>query len=164
MDNAANEYYMDFFPFKKKKEPNHVELSFVSYYVEKELNSAEPKTLPLYENYIITVLTIYANLCQGRNLKMIEILERQVGLTKDYIALSLKFLDPNHLRLHRCLLMLYYNVILDVEPMLKISEYDNKCFLIEDLIEFEAEDKSYHMFKEICFSSTSKSREAAIKL
>ena len=77
-----------------------------------------------------------------------------MNLTKEFIVLSLRYLDPNHLRYYKCFLNLYYSVILDIEPLLKISEYENKCFLIEDVIKFFPFSKSFNMFKEICFSSS----------
>lgn len=64
-----------------------------------------------------------------------------------------------NLRYYRCFLLLYDILILDQEPLMKISDYTNKCFVIQDLKNFKLDQHTYKLFKDITLEK-SKQMEA----
>lgn len=52
-----------------------------------------------------------------------------------------------NLRYYRCFLLLYDILILDQEPLMKISDYTNKCFVIQDLKNFKLDQ---HTYQRVC--------------
>lgn len=95
-------------------------------------------------------------MCKGRNTKSIDILEKKLNLTKDFIVLCLKKLDANNLRYRRCFISLYETCVMDVDPFIAIDNYSNYCYMDKDISEFNLEEKSYKIFKSIDFGKANR--------
>ena len=84
---------------------------------------------------------------------MLRILQEELRLTKNFIRACIETLDENHLRYYRCILNLYEVIIMDIEPLLHISQFDFKCLIKNEIITFDPlNDKTYKLIREITFS------------
>lgn len=53
------------------------------------------KKLKKYDAYVIAVLNFYAQMCKGRNIKVIRILKSpEIGLTDEFIITCIKQFNP----------------------------------------------------------------------
>ena len=60
------------------------------------------------------------------------------------------------MRYYRCFVDLYNIFFVDVSPLLRISTYFNKCFVEQDLRDFNVDSQSYNIFKDISISDEKK--------
>ncbi|KAL4446650.1 hypothetical protein ABPG74_005588 [Tetrahymena malaccensis] len=116
--------------------------------------------LKKYDQYAISVLHFYAQMCKGRNIKVIRVIKSpEVGLTDEFIITCLKLFNPfeniqkdersrnlKNLEYFRCFLALYQETILDADPLLRISESKVNSMIRQDIQNFQISDKSYKLF------------------
>ncbi|EGR33284.1 hypothetical protein IMG5_057070 [Ichthyophthirius multifiliis] len=147
--------------FKQGIQNNYYELKFINGFIEKKLKTKSLGILQQYEDYVIQVLQLYVSLCKERNPKIIEILNNQVGLTKTFVKECIKIFNPfdfnqsqfYHLRYYNCFLGLYQQFLIDVEPLMRISENLNSCLIREDLKSFTITDRSFKLFQKYTIKS-----------
>jgi hypothetical protein len=82
----------------------------------------------------------------GRNHKSIKALRGFANLSKEYLVTCIKAVHVNQLRAERCMINLYSSIFLDIDPLIKISEFQNQCFLEEDIKSFSLPDESGAIF------------------
>ncbi|CAD8087418.1 unnamed protein product [Paramecium sonneborni] len=103
-----------------------------------------------YENYLINVMDLYSSLCKGRNQKSIKCLMKNCFLNEKFLEICLQRQQniKTELRFERTLIELFCNLYLDIDPLIKISQFDNKCFLNDDLDQFDIQNQSGIYFYE----------------
>ncbi|TNV75003.1 hypothetical protein FGO68_gene1012 [Halteria grandinella] len=103
-----------------------------------------------YENYLMNVMDLYSALCKGRNQKSISCLLKNCFLHGSFLETCLRRQQNinTELRFEKTLLDLFCNLYLDIDPLIKVSTFDNKCFLNDDLEQFFIENQSGQYFYE----------------
>ncbi|EGR30317.1 hypothetical protein IMG5_135140 [Ichthyophthirius multifiliis] len=130
---------------------NYFDLRFLNKFAEIQLANRNSNIVEKYEYYALEVLNLYSQLSKNRNYKIIQYLN-SIGLTKEfvYLALQEKFIDKNNILYYKAFLNIYQSLVLDCQPLIKISEYSNYCFLSQDLRKFNFQnDPTYKLFREI---------------
>lgn len=113
---------------------------------------------------MLNVLTLYCSLCKGRNQKSIDILKDKCKLDNDYLMTILMHLrdKKNELRFERCMINLYNCMLLDVDPLAKITSFTNRSFLKEDIESFDVETFTGEFFFDNCPSKSLKKTDEFI--
>ncbi|CAD8067155.1 unnamed protein product [Paramecium primaurelia] len=111
------------------------------------------KVVPIfqkYENYLMNVMDLYSSLCKGRNQKSIKCLMKNCFLNQNFFEICLisQKQIKTGLRFERTLIELFCNLYLDIDPLIKISQFDNKCYLNDDLDQFDIKNQSGIYFYE----------------
>ncbi|CAD8052984.1 unnamed protein product [Paramecium sonneborni] len=114
-----------------------------------------------YENYLMNVMGLYSSLCKGRNSKNRKCLMKYCFLNQKFLEICLKRQQNvrSELRFEKTLIELFCNLYLDIDPLIKISQnydpfYNNKqrntikCYLSDDIDQFNKQDPSGYYFYE----------------
>jgi hypothetical protein len=83
-----------------------------------------------YEEYTLQVLNFYYYLCKQRNQKSMMMLESKCRFTEQFILRALECFDKDHLRYYRSFINLYNCLLLEQEPLVRISLYNNNVYLM----------------------------------
>ena len=150
---------------------NCFDLGFIDGSIEQQIGKRNLKYLQKYENYIVSVLQLYSALCKGRNKKMLKEIQNSKGinLNQRFIKRCIQYFSPQeynpkypkkeqvHLRYYRCFVDLYDTFFIDLEPLTRVSQYTNKCFVKEDIKDYNIENKkSFWMYKDIILKKDKK--------
>ncbi|CAD8151578.1 unnamed protein product [Paramecium octaurelia] len=132
---------IDFFTTEALKENQLVK--------QEDLKAVMPIFLK-YENYLMNIMDLYSSLCKGRNQKSIKCLMKHCFLNERFLEICLKRQQniKTELRFERTLIELFCNLYLDIDPLIKVSQFDNKCYLNDDLDQFDIQNQSGVYFYE----------------
>ncbi|CAD8067431.1 unnamed protein product [Paramecium sonneborni] len=110
-----------------------------------------------YEQYLLNILNLYAIMCRGRNFKNMNLIKNQVGINENFLDKILK--SKHSLSCKQVVIELFSSLYFDIDPLTKVSVFENTCYLRQALGDFDKELESGRYFYENISSNNLKQTE-----
>ncbi|CAD8068192.1 unnamed protein product [Paramecium sonneborni] len=99
-----------------------------------------------YEQYLLNIMNLYAIMCRGRNFKNIQLIKNVVGINDQFFR---NLIHSKHsLSCKQAIIELLSSLYFDIDPLTKISIFENTCYLSQALQDFNQELESGTYFYE----------------
>ncbi|CAD8058778.1 unnamed protein product [Paramecium primaurelia] len=99
-----------------------------------------------YEQYLLNLLNLYAKMCRGRNFKNMNLIKNVAGINYQFFDSIIK--TSHSLQCKQVIIELFSSLYFDIDPLTKISEFQNTCYLRQALGDFDKELESGRYFYE----------------
>ncbi|CAK93344.1 unnamed protein product (macronuclear) [Paramecium tetraurelia] len=100
----------------------------------------------IYEQYLLNLLNLYAKMCRGRNFKNMNLIKNVAGINQQFFDSIIK--SKHSLQCKQVIIELFSSLYLDIDPLTKISIFENTCYLRQALGDFDKELESGRYFYE----------------
>ncbi|CAD8102848.1 unnamed protein product [Paramecium sonneborni] len=123
--------------------PNLVEnqISFEYFYLHDQ-----ERNYHKYEQYLLNIMNFYATMCRGRNFKNMNLIKNVVGINQNFFNKIIK--SSHSLSCKQVIIELFSSLYFDIDPLTKISIFENTCYLRQALGDFDKELESGRYFYE----------------